>query len=496
MKLIQHFLSLEWKSFSRSASFGANMALKILMAFLAAYFLLSFLVLGIALYPLLEESFPSQKPVIIVNNFVLFWMAIDLILRFFMQSLPVINSKPLLVLPIKKQNVIHFVLLKSLTSVYNIFPLMTIIPFGINCILKGKYTAISIMAWMLTMGSLTLIVNYTNFIIKKKFAENTKAFAAFVCIVLFLVFLEYTNVFKISTAIGFVLNLLIDQPILVLFPISFLAGMYFLNFKYLKNNFYLDNSLQTKSKEATTTDLGWTKRFGEIAPFLQLDLKLIWRNKRPRTTVFMSFIFLAYGLLIYTNPHYKGTPAFFVFVGIMMTGIFMLNFGQFIPSWDSNYYGMLMAQNIPMKQYLNSKAGLMSVSVVILAVLTTPYLYFGWKILAINLACAVYNLGINIPVLLFAGSFNKKKIDLEKSPFMNYQGSGATQFIVGLPLLLIPALLFYGVSTIFYSEAAIVILGLFGIIGILMRNFLIDKIAEGYRKRKYDAIDGFKQQEN
>lgn len=496
MKLIQHFLSLEWKSFSRSASFGKNLALKLVMGFLVAYFLLSFLVLGITLYSILQDSFPGQKPLIIVNNAVLFWMAIDLVLRFFMQSLPVVNIKPLLVLPIKKQKVIHFVLLKSLTSVYNIFPLMTIIPFGVSCILKGNYTVVSMIAWMLAMYSLVLIVNFTNFIIKKKFAENIKTVIAFVFFVLVLVVLEYSTVFKISTVIGFALNTLIEQPILVLIPILILAGMYFLNFKYLKNNFYLDNSLQTKSKEATTSDLSWTKRFGEIAPFLQLDLKLICRNKRPRTTVFMSFIFLAYGLLIYTNPQHKDSSAFFVVVGILMTGIFMLNFGQFIPSWDSSYYGMMMSQNIPMKQYLASKAGLMSVSVVVLAILTSPYLYFGWKILAINLSCAAYNLGVNIPVLLFAGSYNKKKIDLEKSPFMNYQGTGATQWIVGLPLLVFPSLLYYGMSTIFNSETAIIILGLLGVIGIGLRNFFIDKIAEGFRKRKYATIEGFKQQEN
>lgn len=494
--MLKHFINLELKAFFRSASLGKSIGLKILMGFLAVYFLLSFLVIGIALYPILEKSFPGQKPITIVNNFVVFWMVTDLVLRFFMQSLPVMNIKPLLVLPIKKEKVIHFVLLKSLTSVYNIFPLLMIIPFGIFCILNGNYAAINIIFWMLAMYSLALIVNYTNFLIKKKFAENIKVFLVFVVFGLVLATLEYFNVFKISTTIGTVLNTLVEQPVLAIIPILILTGMYFLNFNYLKHNFYLDNSLQSKAQEATTTDLSWTKRFGEIAPFLQLDLKLIWRNKRPRTTIFMSFIFLAYGMLIYTNPQYKDSPAFFVVVGILMTGIFMLNFGQFIPSWDSNYYGMIMSQNIPLKKYLASKAGLMSVSVVVLAILSTPYLYFGWRILAINLACATYNLGVNIPVLLFAGSYNKKKIDLEKSPFMNYQGTGATQWIVGLPLMAFPALLFYGVSTILNPETAIIALALFGIIGIGMRNFLIDKIAEGFRKRKYATIDGFKQQEN
>ncbi|SEA20605.1 hypothetical protein SAMN05443667_102319 [Flavobacterium gillisiae] len=494
--MFKHFINLELKAFFRSASVGKSIGLKILMGFLVVYFLLVFLVLGIALYPMLEKVFPGQKPLTIVNSFVIFWLAFELVFRFFMQSLPVMNIKPLLVLPIKKESVIHFVLLKSLISIYNIFPLLVIIPFGVFNIIKGNDGTLNMIVWMFGMYILALIVNYANFLIKKKFAENIKAFLPFVVLGMVFFGLDYFGVFKITTLSGVVLDTLVLQPILVLVPILILAGFYFLNFKYLKNNFYLDNSLQSKVEEAKTSDLSWTKRFGEIAPFLQLDLKMIWRNKRPKTTIWISLIFLAYGLMIYTNPTYKDTPAFSVLVGILMTGVFMINYGQFVPSWDSNYYGMMMSQNIPMKQYLASKAGLMSVSVVILAILSTPYLYFGWNVLAINLACATYNLGVNIPVLLFAGSFNKKRIDLEKSPFMNYQGTGATQWIVGLPLMLIPTLIFYGIYKLINAEVAIIVIATIGVIGLVLRNYLLNTIAAGYTKRKYATINGFKQQEN
>jgi hypothetical protein len=79
---------------------------------------------------------------------------------------------------------------------------------------------------------------------------------------------------------------------------------------------------------------------------------------------------------------------------------------------------------------------------------------------------------------------------------MNYQGMGSTQWIVGLPLMVVPTLIFYGISTILNPEIAIIFIAFFGIIGIGMRSFLIDKIAEGFRKRKYATINGFKQQEN
>jgi hypothetical protein len=406
------------------------------------------------------------------------------------------NIKPLLILPVKREKVIHYVLLKSVFSIYNLFPLLVILPFGITTIIEGNAVTASVLIWMFTLYILVLCVNYANFLIKKKFADNIIAFLVFAILGGTFAGLEYFEIFKISSFTGTILNSLLLNPILVLAPILLLAGLYFWNFNYLKSNFYLDNTLKTKIKEAKTTDLSWTKRFGEIAPFLQLDLKLIWRNKRPRTTVFMSFIFLLYGLMIYNNPIYNDVSFIYVVVGLLMSGIFMVNFGQFIPSWDSSYFGMMLSQNITFRKYLDSKVGLMSFSVVVLALLTTPYVYFGWNVLATNLACAVYNLGINIPVLMFAGSFNVKRIDLEKSPFMNYQGTGAAQWIVGLPIFLIPGLIFFIFSELFNAETAIIAIAVIGFIGLLLRNTLMNFITKGYQTRKYATLNGFKQEEN
>jgi hypothetical protein len=90
----------------------------------------------------------------------------------------------------------------------------------------------------------------------------------------------------------------------------------------------------------------------------------------------MSLIILFYGLIVYINPAYKDTPVFFVFVGILMTGIFMLNYGQFVPAWDSNC--MMMSQNIPMKQYLNSK-GINVGFCADFGILSTPIFILGGK---------------------------------------------------------------------------------------------------------------------
>lgn len=493
--MYKHFITLQWKSFFRSASVDKSIGLKILMGFLAIYFAVAFLGLGFGLYPLLEDLYPDKDPLKIVNSYVVIWLAIELVFRFFMQTLPVVNIKPLLTLPIKKGKVVHYVLLKSFFSFYNLLPLLVIIPFGIICIFAGNKPVWGMVAWMFSLYCLTLSVNYANFLLKKKFAENLKALLPFLVIALVFVVLEVFKIFSISNYIGNDLTTLINKPFLVGFPLLLLIGLYTFNYKFLTKKFYLDASLQTKTKEATTTDLSWTRRFGDIAPFLQLDLKLIWRNKRPKTTIWISLLILAYGLIFYPNDIYhEQMPAFFVFVGIFTSGIFMINFGQFIPAWDSSYYPMMMAQNIPIKKYLSSKIGLMTFSVVVLFFLSTPYVYFGWHILALNIACALYNIGVNIPVIIYAGSFNKKRIDLEKSPFMNYQGTGATQWIIGLPLMLLPIGIWYLAYKLGSFSIASIVLGAFGVVGLMLRSWLLNPIANAYIKRKYAMIHGFKQQ--
>lgn len=238
--------------------------------------------------------------------------------------------------------------------------------------------------------------------------------------------------------------------------------------------------------------MSWTNRFGDLAPFLQLDLRLILRNKRAKSTLTLSFIMLFYGLLFYNNPRYENSMML-IFVGIFITGIFTINFGQFIPAWDSGYYSMLMSQRISFKLYLNAKATLMYISIVVLALLSTPYAYFGWKILLINLACALYNIGINVPLLLYFGSFNKKRIDLDKSPMFNYQGTGVAQWLVTIPLIGMPLLIWWLLSKFIDSNLATIGLGLFGLVGYFLKNIIINEIAKAYQKRKYLMIDGFKE---
>jgi len=490
--MIKRFLSLEWKSFFRSASLGKSIALKGVMVFLAIWMALSFLAMGFGLYPLITKTFPGQDPFIVVNSYLFYWVLMDLIMRFFLQKLPVMSVKPLLTLPIKRRSIVNFVLGKSALSFYNILPFFATIPFAIM-LLANNYNVTSVLVWVFAMCIIAQIVNFLNFIIESLTAASELSFLPLILISSALFGLNYFEIFSFSEALSSGIITITKQPAFILVLVIILVGLYLYNFKLLKQKLYLDSSLKTKTEAVKTSNLAWTKHFGDLAPFLQLDLKLIWRNKRPRSTIFLLIFGLLYGLFFYTKPAFQGEGGTYMygFVGIFVTGIFLINFGQFIPAWDSGYYKMLMSQNIKYKEYLRSKHVLMSMSVIILFVLSTPYVYFGWKILLAHFAAAIYNIGVNTHVILFAGSFNRKKINLNQRAAFNYQGTGAVQWLLGIPLMLFPIIIFSAGNFLVNFETGIAGLIFCGVIGIVFHQKIMTTITKKYLSSKYKTIQAF-----
>lgn len=490
--MIKHFINFEWKQFFRSSYWQKSIALNILMAFLALYFILTFLALGVSLFPILDKQFPESDPLIILNGFLFYWFLADLLMRFFLQKLPVMNIKPFLVLPLKRGNILHYVLGKSAISFFNFLPLFAVIPFGIMLIFE-EYGTTTAMVWMVSMVIFTLIINFLNIIIELRSAETELSFLPVIALASGLFALNYFEIVSFSTLLANGINSIDKNPVLILIPLVILGIIYYINYRFLMKKLYVDGSLKAKTKTASTTDLTWTRRFGRIAPFLQLDLKLLWRNKRPRSSIFILIIGLMYGLFFYPNPMYNDVEWLYVFVGVFVTGIFIINFGQFIPAWDSGYYKLLMSQNIKYKEYLNSKYSLMVMSSIIMFVLSIPYVYFGWKILLVHFAAMVYNLGVNTYIILLAGSFNRKKIDLTQRAAFNYQGTGAVQWLVGFPLLFVPVAIFYAPYKLIGFEAGVATLIILGATGIVFHQKLMNFIVKKYLNSKYIMINAFDQ---
>lgn len=486
--MIKRFISLEWKQFFRASYFQKGIAIKILLVLAALYFGGAALMLGVGLFFIAKKALPGIDPIVTVNNFIIYWFLFEMVFRFFMQQLPVMNVKPLMTIPIKRNTVIHYLLGKTSLSFFNFLAIFLFLPFCIVLLVKG-YAVVNVLCWFLSIVFLTLSVNYLNFLINK----NNTIFYIIATSLFALITLEYYGFFAISAPIGAAFNTLYNQPYLLLIPFLLMIGLYYANFVYIRKGFYLDDAVSKKIKEVNATDLSWMDRFGGVAPFLKNDIKLIWRNARPKQVMMMSFLFLFYGLIFYTQEAYRDMPAFLAFASMFVTGGFLMSFGQLVPSWDSEYYKLLMSQNIPYRQYLESKWYLMVFAVTLSFILSIPYLYFGWKIFGMIAAGAVFNVGLNSFITLFGGALNRVPIELnvKAKAFSNTNGFNPTQMLIAMPKILLPIILFYIPYKLISFEAGLIAIALSGVLGIVFKNQIFKFIENIYQKGKYKTIAAF-----
>lgn len=484
--MISHFLKLEWKQYFRSAHWQKGIAIKVIMVFFALYFIVSFLAIGVGGYYLLKKEFPDQDPLQMVNAYLLYAFLGDLVVRYLMQKLPVMNIKPFLILPIKKSKLVHYVLGKSSFSAFNIFGLFFYVPFSIVLINEG-YTTSGVLGWLFFIILLTQANNFLNFLINK----NNKAFAIIASLLALCIGLQKFDVFDITVYGGQLFDAIYASPIYALLGVLLVVVLYNLNYKQLRNQVYLDEAVSQKVVEAKSADLSFANRLGDVAPFIKNDMRLIWRNKRTKTVFLMSFLFLFYGLIFFTQETNQKMPAMLMFASLFVTGGFTFNYGQFIPAWDSAHYKMLMSQGFRYRKFLESKWILMVVMTSILYFLSIPYLYFGLDIFLMITCGAIFNIGFNSLFLLFAGSFNRKRIDLNRSGFGNTQGTSATQFIVIIPLMLFPMLVFWLLNKFVGGNSGYIAVAAIGVLCLLLKNYAMNFIEKKYIKDKYVMINAF-----
>jgi len=486
--MFKHFIWLEWKSFLRSASFGTNLAMKIIMGLVAVYFLACFAIMGLGVYFILEDE--GMKPLETVNKFMIYYFAVDLLIRYFLQKMPVMNIRPLLTLPIKKGTIVHFSLGKTALSFFNWTHALFFIPFTIVLLIKGYgYQAI---LWNIAMFALVYFNNFINILINNKDAVFYSVLAVFAGLGL----THYYNIFDITAYTQPFFQGMYDTNYLFLIPVILLVAAYYFSFQYFKSNLNLDEGLAKKSEVAQTENYTWLEQFGTLGTFLKNDIRLLRRNKRSKTTLIMSVVFVFYGLLFFTSSiEAYDNPAMKVFAGIFVSGGFLFTFGQFIPSWDSAYYQLLMSQNIPYKEYIKSKWWLMVIGTVISTLLASFYLYFGIHTYLIVVVAAIFNIGVNSHLVMLGGAFVKTPIDLttSKQAFGDKQAFNVKTMLIAIPKMALPMVLYAAGYYLFSPNIGLLFVALAGVIGFLFRDYVFSKIEKIYKSEKYTTIAAYKQ---
>lgn len=487
-RILQNIFIHQWKEKTRSAFWQKSIFLNIFLGILALYLALDVLAIGYFADKIILEIYKDSNVVKVFTSLLFYYFSFDLILRFLFQQLPILSIQPYLTLPIKKKSLLHYPLLKSLFSFFNILALLLFLPFFIKNVCPSHSFMFSFI-WIVTVLSLIFLNNYLNFSFKKYFSQHPLLILSILACFAISLYLDHSNIVSFSGYFLAAINFLVKNYFLVGIPVTIGLLSYSLAYNLLKRNAYIEDKITHQRKSAD--GLLFLNRFGQTGILLRNEVKMIFRNRRPKSVFFISLVFLCYGFVFYSE---KNLNSYWLlsFFGVFMTSMFAINYSQYMFSWESSFFDSILVNRISTYNYIRSKYFFFMFSSLISFLVTLPYAFISLKIGYINAAVLLYNIGISSIILMFFCTFNTSRIDLGKGQFMNYEGTGLTQFLVLIPVMGFPVLFYFIFKYLGIAEYNFYGLGILGAIAIIFNKYLLQMITSQFEKRKYKMAVGFR----
>lgn len=481
------FLRLEIKSFFRGSSVGINLAMKI-FRFIGILSFIGYCIGAAFLAFFYVKGEMGQDPVKIVSRFMIILWVADLILKYLMQQMSTQNIKPFLTLNVPKKTLVNYMLIKTFLSPFSWMNSFFLITFAVICMFNG-FGILGSLSWLIALSLLFYLNNFINILFNNK--EN-------IAIAVGIVFaaiggLAYYNIVPVLDYSERFFYSFYDKPYFTLFAIALFAALWKICYNHVKQEFYLDQGLEDKKTIGKTENIAFLNKYGAIGSFINNDIKMMRRNKVTKGIIIGSFMFIFYGLLMFSSDVYK-TPYMMMFMGLFVTGGFQFLFGQRVPSFDSSYYPLMMTLNVPYKEYLKAKWWLMNIVTAVSIVVALFYAIISWETYFTFFAAGLYNIGVNSQFTLWSGAFNKTQIDLNsKEKVMGQKNSfNIKSLLLLIPKMLLPMAVF-GISKYFFGMTeAVISIAVLGLIGFLFREKIFDTIVKQYKSEKYSTLEAFK----
>jgi Family of unknown function (DUF5687) len=490
--MIITLLSHQWKAFWRSRSASRNLAAQIFIGFLILYLLACALFLGFSFPHLLPKLFPGQDPIAVFCGLILYYFLADILGRFLVQELPVLSVQPYLAQNIRRRQLVRFLNVRSIFHFLNLLPVFIFIPFVLT-VIGPAYGPLATSCFVISILAATLFNHFLVLYIKRKTIINSWWLVGFLGAVGILIALDHFRIFSFTSLSASLFTRLLKYPML---SVAFLALCIFSfvnNSLFLRHNLYFEE-MTRRGRKRQSTEYTWLQQWGLTGELVGLNLRLILRNKRAKSVALLSLVILLYGFIFYKPESLRSAHSPMILFGaLFITGVFIMNYGQFLFAWHSGYFDGLMSLPVGIPTFIRSQVLMFIAVSTISFVITSLYGLISWKIIPFQFAAYLYNIGINSVVVVYSATRNYKAIDLSKSASFNYQGTGMAQWLNVLAFVLLPIGLYVGLSYLFNLWVGVATLGALGLISLLLQNWWIGILTEQFQQRKHLILAGFRE---
>jgi hypothetical protein len=472
-------------SYKRSPAFEQNKWAKLLIYLGAGMFALYLIMYGCIV------GMAAKGEAGMMLAFAPFYMAIDFLLRFIVQTTPGMMVKPYILQPISRYTAIECFLIGEHVSGYNLLWLCMFVPYSIIQLFAGE--SFPLVMLELVTCELLMILNSQIYLFFRTLINRSVLW-----LIPGLVFyaLPFTPLMLSPKADTFdkMVDMIIAQglswyalPIVLLV----ICGLFFVN-RHMQFIFvYEEISKKTERALKHVSEFAFFNRFGLIGEYLKIELKSNIRNKTMRTRCIYSLCaVIAFSLLVayttlYDSELMQNFWCLYCFALYGVTALIKI-MGQ-----EGNYIELLMMHRENIIALLRAKFIFYSAVLIIPFVIMLPAVFTGKYTILMLFAYMLLTAGFLHFVIFQLAVYNKQTLPLQLKVTAKGNFENGMQLVIELFALFGPVLitgLGYLLVGLTYTYIFMCILGLAFIIAhpIWIRN-----IYTRMMKRRYENLEGF-----
>ena len=426
-----------------------------------------------------------------------FILLLDFGMRFLIQQTPAQIVRPYTLLPLPRYACVDTFILSSILSLGNLVWLAFILPYLLMAVVfsYGLLTTS-----MIVIFSLLLIAANSQWytVVRTLVNESVLWWLLPVAVYGLLATPFYIGAdagFDQFDAVYSTVGTAIDRhnPMAILVPMLLLAALVCINRKLQYKYVQIELMRENRNKEVKTVNsFKFLERYGELGTFIQLEIKLLMRNKTPRKaflTGIYTMLFISL-IIIFSDVYDSNTMTNFwgLYNFILLGSQALLR----TMGYEGNYIDCLLVRKENILELLRAKYIFYSALLIIPFVLMLPVVISGKWSLYMLVSYAVFTIGFQYFLLLQTAVYNMQTIPLNEK-LTTKGGLDGNYLVIGIMIsvFLIPNILVGAIQSVFSNNVAYSIMLVIGIVFVITHPIWLRNIYNRMMKRKYKNLESF-----
>lgn len=437
----------------------------------------------------------AVEPYHVLNAGFIFIMILDFLMRFPFQKTPTQEVKPYLLLPVRRNRLIDFLLIRSGLSGFNLIWLFFFAPFALFTITKF-YGFSGLLSYCIGTWLLMVFNNYWFLLCRTLLSERIwwvlLPVVVYGLIGVGLFVPEESPLFDLSVDLGE--GFIHGNPLTFLGMLLAICLMWLINRSLMQRLIYseLNKVEDTTVQVKRVSEYKFLDRYGEIGEYIRLELKMLLRNKITKSSLItITCVVLAFSSVLSFTDVYDGA-GMKSFIQIYNYVVFGILFLSPLMSYEGNYIDGLMSRKESIYNLLRAKYLLYAAAIIIPLILMIPAMVMGKLTPLSCIAWAIFTAGCIYFGLFQLAVYNTSTTNLNmKMTNRNNVGTGM-QNLISMFALGIPLILGIVLPLLIGDTAANWVLLLIGVAFIATNKLWLKNIYLRFMARRYKNMEGFR----